>query len=266
MDVPRRKDMLSTGARCLGRLSGLFVMRIGLAYLRRRAARFEIQIDGSERLHPFGEGVYVIVSNHVRPEVPAYGLFSNLRIARHFNHSLDSFIFYRIVKEQTGRHLGVIAICDRGRWSPRPILRFLQKRLGQPFAKAQMEAMGYIPVEASPGCFQRDFLRSAERAVKRGQPLLIFPAGDDSCDFETGARLRPGAAHLALHFGAPIVPACIRGTGSWNPPGRAVVHFGEPFSPVGRTKRELNDRIAREIGRLLHPSVGGDAPAASPSR
>lgn len=246
--------MLSASARFLGRLSGLFILRIGLYWLRRRAARFEIDISGLDRIERFGGSVYVIVSNHVWPDVSAFGRLAGVRVARQFNHSLDSFIFYRVVWEQTGRRLGVVAICDRGRWSPRVLFRFLQKRIGQPFAKAQMEAIGYIPVEASPGCFQRNFLRSAERAVKRGQPLLIFPAGDHSLDFGSGASLKPGAAHLALRFGVPIIPACIQGTASWNPPGPAIVRFGEPFSPEGLTKREVSDKIAREIGRLLAQS------------
>ena len=260
--------MLSASARFLGRLSGQFLIRIGLFWMRWRATRFEIEISGLGQVQRFGDSVYLIVSNHVGPEVSAFGRLARVRIARQFNHSLDSFIFHRVVWEQTGRRLGVVAICDRGRWSHRPLVRFLQRRIGQPFAKAQLEAIGYIPVEANPGCFQRDFLRSARRAVEHGRPLLIFPAGDNSSQFESGASLKPGAAHLALHFGVPIVPACIQGTASWNPPGKAIVRFGEPFTPDGLTKREVSDRIAWEIARLLGETSPGSehAPAALPAR
>lgn len=250
--------MLSASARALGSLSGRTILRIGLFWMRYRASKFDLDVEGSEHIEQLGDAPYLIVSNHVPAKVSVFGRLAHVRIARQFNHSLDSFIYDRVVFQATGRRLAVAATCDRGWWSPRPFFRMLQKQIGQPFAKAQMEAMGYVPVELNPGCFQRDFLHSVERAVRVGRPLLIFPESSVGADISTASTLKSGPAHLAMRLGLAVVPAYIEGTSSWNPPGRVAVRFGLPFKVSGMTKNEINKQIAGEVGRLMRERRGSD--------
>jgi 1-acyl-sn-glycerol-3-phosphate acyltransferase len=242
--------MLSASASFLGRFSGRFVMGLGLIWMRKRAERFQVCVAGVEHLRNL-KGAYLLVSNHVTPKVPIFGRFAHVRGIRQFNHSLDSFIYYRVVLQETGRRICTVANCDRGWWSPRPFFRQLQKQIGQPFAKAQMEAMGFIPVEGNPDCFQRDFLRSSAKRVGKGDPILIFPEGINYEEFDFDHNLRPGAAHLAKRFHLPVVPAYINGSDSWQPAKPIYVRFGEAFTIEGLDKKEIADRIGREIERLM---------------
>src|SRR5579883_816851 len=109
--------MVSATARCLGRLSGRYILRHGLIWMRKRAERFEIAISGAEHLRPLADIPYLIVSNHVSPRVSVFGRLGGLRGFRQFNHSLDSFIYHRAVLQETGRHIATAANSDRGRWS-----------------------------------------------------------------------------------------------------------------------------------------------------
>lgn len=248
--------MLSAVAGYLGRLWGLCVLPAFLYAMRKRAQRFQIEIAGIDHVHNLA-GPYLIVSNHAPAQVPLFGSFARFRILRRCNGSLDSFIYARALLEGAGRTISVAALCDRGWWSHRPFLRMLQKRLGQPFARAQIAALGYIPVEASPGCFQREFLRAVEVNISAGRPILIFPDGGRNEKFDAGRPLLPGAAHIAQKFGLPIVPACIVGSESWQPGRTIALRFGPPIMPEGLTKRETSARIAQEIGRLMREQAAG---------
>lgn len=110
---------------------------------------------------------------------------------------------------------------------------------------------------------KRDLMRQSEEVLQRGEVLALFPEGRRD---HTGILLKgkPGAAVLAAHTGAQIVPAAISGTENlggwgwlWRRP-RLTVTIGKPFrlppvdGPVSRsTAAALGDDVMRHIAALL---------------
>jgi 1-acyl-sn-glycerol-3-phosphate acyltransferase len=107
-------------------------------------------------------------------------------------------------------------------------------------------------------------LRRALAALKRGRVVGIFPEGP----FSVCGRLErglPGVALLALHSGAPVVPAGISGTWEALRDRRfyvpratpLAVRFGPPrrFSANGgiprAARRDVTERIMADIAALL---------------
>jgi 1-acyl-sn-glycerol-3-phosphate acyltransferase len=118
-----------------------------------------------------------------------------------------------------------------------------------------------------------DAFRTAERVLREGHVLMIFPEGTRS---PTGELQKPkdGLAMLALRTGAPIVPIGISNTDRVWPkgkllprPGRhATMRIGRPFRladelPEGldrkRAKAAATDLIMRRIAALIDPRHRG---------
>jgi 1-acyl-sn-glycerol-3-phosphate acyltransferase len=124
---------------------------------------------------------------------------------------------------------------------------------------------GIHPVDR--GAADVDAFRTAERVLREGHILMIFPEGTRS---PTGELQKPkdGLAMLALRTGAPIVPIGISNTDRVWPkgkllprPGRhATMRVGHPFRladelPAGldrkSAKTAATDLIMRRIAALL---------------
>jgi 1-acyl-sn-glycerol-3-phosphate acyltransferase len=97
------------------------------------------------------------------------------------------------------------------------------------------KTIGCIPVKRDG----RDLsaTRAALRALEQGRVLPIFPEGKiyPTSGEEIG-EIKSGAAFLAVHSGAPVVPAYIRGTPRTNligrslyTPSRSRIRFGAPL-------------------------------------
>jgi 1-acyl-sn-glycerol-3-phosphate acyltransferase len=136
---------------------------------------------------------------------------------------------------------------------------------------------GIHPVDR--GAADVDAFRTAERVLREGHILMIFPEGTRS---PTGELQKPkdGLAMLALRTGAPIVPIGISNTDRVWPkgkllprPGRhATMRIGHAFRladelPAGldrkSAKTAATDLIMRRIAALLDPrhrGSYGDAP------
>ncbi len=247
---------------CAGRLWGSVTVHGRRFFLDRRCADFSLIVSGKEHLRAALRQPCLIVANHVliRAENAPLGRLTQARLLSLLNQPPDSFILRRVVQQETGLTLHVVAKSDRGWWSPRPFVKFLQKRVGQPFGKGMMEGMEFIPVEHNPACFHRTFFQSAARPIRRGEPILIFP-GKLRCD-ESGcrdslidgelkdARVLPGAAHLARKFGLPILPAFIDDCDTWRPDKPTRISFGPAFLPGEMTKVEINRAIAAHVRDL----------------
>jgi len=130
---------------------------------------------------------------------------------------------------------------------------------------------GIHPVDR--GAADVDAFRTAERVLREGHILMIFPEGTRS---PTGELQKPkdGLAMLALRTGAPIVPIGVSNTDRVWPkgkllprPGRhATMRIGRPFRladelPEGldrkRAKAAATDLIMRRIAALLDPRHRG---------
>jgi len=103
-----------------------------------------------------------------------------------------------------------------------PVLRWL------------ISTMGAFPVKR--GTADRDSLEKARSILRDGQPLVLFPEGTRQSGPEV-AELHMGAAFVALHTGAQIVPVGIAGTEEVMPKGskfprphRISIVVGAPIS------------------------------------
>jgi 1-acyl-sn-glycerol-3-phosphate acyltransferase len=139
--------------------------------------------------------------------------------------------------------------------SRRP-LRFLiareqYRRLG---LRWLFEAIGCIPVdrERSP----EKAMRAAFRALREGEVIALFPHGKIHLDSAPPRRLKAGAARLAMHTGAPLIPmriAGVRRQGHVFSPlllrARAWVTAYPAIDPVGQDP----DVLLAELQGLLEP-------------
>ena len=249
-----------------GRFCGYWGTRHGRLYLDWRCAALPLAVSGTEHLREAAAHPCLLVANHVliRAEDAPLGRLTQARVLTLLNQPPDSFLLRRIVREETGRSLHVVAKSDRGWWSPRPLVKFLQKHVGQPFGKGLMEGMEFVPIEHNPASFHRSFFRSAAEPIRRGEPILIFP-GKIRCE-ESGcrdllveenaqdARILPGAAHLAHKFSLPVLPVFIRGGDSWRPDKLTCVAFGPVFHPGDMTKTEISRAIIEHMSKLTRES------------
>ncbi len=125
---------------------------------------------------------------------------------------------------------------------------------------------GCIPVRR----FEADIgsLRRAEKVLRRGHVLAMFPEGTRSRQPGLG-KGHPGTALMALRTGVPIVPVGVSGTEVVSLPRSFFrrtpvrIAFGQPFTlPRGqRLTTELaeegTERIMREIAALLPEAYRG---------
>lgn len=119
-----------------------------------------------------------------------------------------------------------------------------------------LRAAGQIPVDRTMG---RPALQSALGVLQRGGAVGIFPEGTRGRG--TAEQVRAGAAWLAVHGRAPVVPVAILGTRRTGEsphglPGLRrdlVVEFGDPIDVRGEglSRREAIDRAATVIRDAL---------------
>jgi 1-acyl-sn-glycerol-3-phosphate acyltransferase len=102
----------------------------------------------------------------------------------------------------------------------------------------------------------REAVRLAREVVRDGNALGLFVEGTRQRSGVPGAAKR-GAAMVALHEQAPVVPAAIHGSQEWKPGNfRPVsVAWGTPMrfegiAPSGRANREVSTQIEARIRAL----------------
>lgn len=96
-------------------------------------------------------------------------------------------------------------------------------------------AAGQVPIDRTDADAAQAALETAERLLKQGKLLGMYPEGTRSPD----GRLykgKTGLARLALETGVPVIPVAMIGTDVVNPPGskmwrfgRVTVKFGKPM-------------------------------------
>lgn len=125
---------------------------------------------------------------------------------------------------------------------------------------------GAFPVQR--GEVDRKALTRAMGILRGGGVLGIAPEGTRSRTWQL-ARAKPGAARLALHTGATILPVGIAGTqlarSAWPKLRRPAItlRIGRPFTleasrPLSKERQqELADQMMYRIAELLPPSYRG---------
>ena len=188
------------------------------------------------------------VSVEGRNNVPAQGPFVVAPVHR---SNIDTVLMSFVTRRQL-RYMAKDSLW-KYRWSARLIT-----------------ALGGFPVNRETA--DREALRTCEAALRRGEPVVIFPEGTR----RTGpsvVNLFEGAAFVALRGGVPIVPVGIGGSAGAMPRGARLLRpvkvrmvIGAPLFPPQRTgagargsrrqTRELTARLQEELQRLFDQADG----------
>ena len=160
---------------------------------------------------------------------------------------------------------------------PRPIALMSKVENRRGLLKLFMPMVGAFTVRR--GAPDRAALTIAERVLRQGRLLCLFPEGTRSPDGALG-RAHGGAALMALKTGAPVIPVALTGTQRvflrrfpWLGFPRVTVTIGQPFSPLplggtrehqGRhdDRERLTDMIMGRIAALLPAEQRGSYTAA----
>ena len=123
-----------------------------------------------------------------------------------------------------------------------------------PFLGWLIGIMGAFPVRRGEG--DRESLRTAERLLRGGELIAIFPEGH-----RTGGKLirgLPGAALIALRANAPVVPVAIINSVQVFQKGHiiirrptVIVRYGAPFTLATRGARHTKDDLERGIDEIM---------------
>lgn len=224
----------------VGEMAGA-VLKPGLELAKKVLAQPEkIQYLGLKNLLDLGSEPYILAANHIKP-LGAISQKSGL--------SPDALFLSSFVENHTGRNLQIIVKCDDG-WLAEGPYRYFQKYLGQPLGHGLQIGLGHIPVKKNPGSYNRDLLRLAEKAKAENRPILIFPQGNWSEDFDPNQKMERGIAVLAKRLGLPILPAYICGCRSWHPKGSVDMAFGKTLNASSLSETEILSRLSGSISDL----------------
>lgn len=115
-----------------------------------------------------------------------------------------------------------------------------------PYLGWLIRRVGAFPVKRGQGDMRA--MRQSIKILREGHLLCVFPEGTRSRTGELG-KARPGAAHLARHVGAPVIPAGISGSYGWR--RQITVRFGPPVALRGDDGD--GERIMDAIRALITP-------------
>ena len=101
------------------------------------------------------------------------------------------------------------------------------------FSRWFFTAVGQVPIDRSNADTAQAALDTAERVLREGKLLGMYPEGTRSPD----GRLykgKTGLARLALETGVPVIPVAMIGTNVVNPPGTTMLRFGRVTVRFGK--------------------------------
>ena len=108
--------------------------------------------------------------------------------------------------------------------------------------------VGCIPVDRS----KRDFssAMSALKVLKKGGAIGIFPEGTRNKTDKFLLNFKTGAVAMAKKTGAYIVPFGLTGDYKFRSKN-LTIRYGEPFKADIRSVEEANEKLFREVERLM---------------
>lgn len=122
----------------------------------------------------------------------------------------------------------------------------------KPLRGALFRSLGGFPVHR--GTADREALRTTERALMTGEPVVVFPEGGRRSGPVLG-ELLDGPAYVATRTNVPIVPVGIGGTQSVMPVGAKLPRLGRVVLVVGKPlwppPLQDNGRVPRDQVRRL---------------
>ena len=166
--------------------------------------------------------------------------------------------------ERVPREGGVVLALNHFSWLDPPAFGSACPRTVHYMAKSEIHEVPALgPLIRAFGAFavrrgesDREAVRLAREVVRDGNALGLFVEGTRQRSGVPG-EAKSGAAMIALHEGAPIVPAAIHGSQDWKlGTFRPVsVVWGAPvrfdgLAPGGRAYREVSAEVERRIRAL----------------
>ncbi len=143
---------------------------------------------------------------------------------------------------------------------PRPFRILARHGLWKiPFLGWHLDRAGHMPVNRENPREAAKNIDQAAKKIQTGYSILLFPEGGRT-RADRMRPFKPGAAHIAIRAGAPIVPMAIVGTRKILPPGsshlhpgRAELRIGDPIPTTGMTNRDgkaLIRAVQDQVGRI----------------
>jgi len=166
--------------------------------------------------------------------------------ANHSSH-LDTPTILRSFPKEWRSHIATIAAADY----------FYKNRV---VASLVTLSFATVPIERKGGLSKLTTDRLA-LLLKEGWSLLVYPEGTRTRDGKV-ARMRSGAAFIAVENSIPVVPVNVMGTYRSMPVGRpwpakhpVVIHLGNALYPApGEDHKALTSRLQAALERMRRDS------------
>lgn len=229
------EELKAFGIRTLEFVSQKFGETVGkkvYEYLSLKTEKFETDIVGLENVLDI-DGPFIIAPNHTRPSEDWA-----LQTGAH----ADAVLVEKIIREATGKEVGVVAKGDPGEWGDAALET--KKNVLRPIMTGIVRGLGFIPVGLLPGSINRELVERVAESFSRDNPILMFPEGRSYDKFSEDNELKTGISHFSIKHGAPIIPTYIKDCREWKEGSHNGVIFGDPIYPIeGESKTELTERV-----------------------
>ena len=191
-------------------------------------------------------------------------------------HSEDNEVFYRLFsplmnmvfrfwynpkilnKENIPKDAPVIIACNHVHLFDQCLTIAATKRVIHYMAKKEYFEGKLRPFFEAFGCISVDrqkspdinSVKSALRVLKRGGAIGIFPEGTRNRTNKLLLKFKPGAVALAKKADAYIVPCGLTGDYKFRSKNLCI-RYGKPFKVSDMTVQEGNDKLYREVKKLV---------------